>query len=145
VDELAEGGRLLHGGVFFPPAMFGIAYPPRDGPLRWGAILSATARIRIERTAFRRDGAIETSPLPEITLSEGGIPHTVPEWIEDPYAFAAEQARREKPLAQLRCPCCGYLTLMERAGYEICDVCWWEDDGQDDPHADEPGVVRTDR
>jgi cysteine-rich CPCC protein len=26
---------------------------------------------------------------------------------------------------------------MERAAYEICDVCWWEDDGQDDPHADE--------
>lgn len=27
------------------------------------------------------------------------------------------------------CPCCGYRTLAEGAGsYEICAVCWWEDD-----------------
>lgn len=35
------------------------------------------------------------------------------------------------------CPCCGYLTLEERGGYEICPVCFWEDDGQDDHDADE--------
>lgn len=35
------------------------------------------------------------------------------------------------------CPCCGYLTLGERAAYDLCPVCFWEDDGQDDPHADE--------
>lgn len=29
------------------------------------------------------------------------------------------------------CPCCGYPTLSEPAGYEICDVCGWEDDGGD--------------
>ena len=39
----------------------------------------------------------------------------------------------------LRCPCCGCLTLGERGGYEICPVCFWEDDGQDDHDAD---VVR---
>jgi hypothetical protein len=27
-----------------------------------------------------------------------------------------------------RCPCCGYLTLPERGGYDICPVCFWEDD-----------------
>ena len=37
------------------------------------------------------------------------------------------------------CPCCGYNTLGERGGYEICQVCFWEDDGQDDQDAD---VVR---
>ncbi len=37
------------------------------------------------------------------------------------------------------CPCCGYLTLDERGGYDICPVCFWEDDGQDDADAD---VVR---
>ena len=30
------------------------------------------------------------------------------------------------------CPCCGHMTLGERGGYEICDECGWEDDGQDD-------------
>ncbi|GAB7047872.1 hypothetical protein JCM9534A_29980 [Catenuloplanes indicus JCM 9534] len=35
------------------------------------------------------------------------------------------------------CPCCGYLTLGERGGFEICDVCFWEDDGQDAHDADE--------
>ncbi len=38
-----------------------------------------------------------------------------------------------------RCPCCGYKTLNERGGYDICPVCFWEDDGQDDHDAD---VVR---
>jgi hypothetical protein len=35
-----------------------------------------------------------------------------------------------------QCPCCGYLTLAERGLYEICTVCFWEDDGQDDHDAD---------
>ena len=34
------------------------------------------------------------------------------------------------------CPCCGCLTLDERGGSDICDVCYWEDDGQDDHNAD---------
>ena len=36
-----------------------------------------------------------------------------------------------------RCPCCDCLTLCGRAGYEICPVCYWEDDGQDSHDADE--------
>ncbi len=35
-----------------------------------------------------------------------------------------------KPLEA--CPCCGYLTLCERGDYEICAVCFWEDNGLDD-------------
>jgi hypothetical protein len=35
-----------------------------------------------------------------------------------------------------RCPCCHYRTLHERGGFEICPVCYWEDDGQDDVGAD---------
>lgn len=41
--------------------------------------------------------------------------------------------------APYACPCCGYLTLSERGGDEICQVCFWEDDGQDDHDSD---VVR---
>lgn len=35
------------------------------------------------------------------------------------------------------CPCCGYATLSVQNMYEICEICFWEDDGQDDPDADE--------
>jgi hypothetical protein len=33
------------------------------------------------------------------------------------------------------CPCCGYRSLRERGGYEICRVCFWEDDGTTDPQS----------
>jgi hypothetical protein len=37
---------------------------------------------------------------------------------------------------RFRCPCCGCLTLDERCDWDICEVCYWEDDGQDDHNAD---------
>lgn len=40
-----------------------------------------------------------------------------------------------KPGVRYRCPCCGYLTLDDRGGFQICQVCFWEDDGQDDHDA----------
>lgn len=36
-----------------------------------------------------------------------------------------------------RCPCCGFITLAERGVFEICTVCRWEDDGQDEHDASE--------
>jgi hypothetical protein len=39
------------------------------------------------------------------------------------------------PVPTYLCPCCGYKTLSERGGYEICPVCFWED-GQGDEDAD---------
>ena len=35
------------------------------------------------------------------------------------------------------CPACGYPTLGERWSWEICAICWWQDDGQDDSSAEE--------
>lgn len=36
------------------------------------------------------------------------------------------------------CPCCALPgALHERGVYDICPRCGWEDDGQDDPYADE--------
>ncbi|MGW4147075.1 CPCC family cysteine-rich protein [Streptomyces albogriseolus] len=35
------------------------------------------------------------------------------------------------------CPCCKLLTLEARGQFQICAECSWEDDGQDDPNADE--------
>ena len=39
----------------------------------------------------------------------------------------------------VRCLCCGYKTLSTPGAFELCQVCWWQDDGQDDSDAD---VVR---
>lgn len=44
---------------------------------------------------------------------------------------------REKEILSFTCPSCAYPTLGERGGYEICSICDWEDDSQDDPRADE--------
>lgn len=54
------------------------------------------------------------------------------EYLEYPIIHMPKQE-----VAAYRCPCCKSLTLYERAGYEICPVCYWEDDGQDDPYADQ--------
>lgn len=43
--------------------------------------------------------------------------------------------RRRRTFAdagRVTCPCCGYPTIAERGAYEICSLCAWEDDGQDD-------------
>jgi hypothetical protein len=42
-----------------------------------------------------------------------------------------------EPVSLQSCPCCGYRTLNSRGNYEICNVCWWEDDGQDNKNANQ--------
>jgi hypothetical protein len=39
------------------------------------------------------------------------------------------------------CPCCGELTFRRgaRHSYEMCEVCWWEDDGSQYQDPDLPG------
>lgn len=59
-------------------------------------------------------------------------------WFED-YVEKVEQdaARHSHSGGKQACPCCRFFTLDARAAYEICSVCFWEDDGQDDPDADD--------
>lgn len=37
-----------------------------------------------------------------------------------------------EPETMVECRCCGSLSLHERGAYEICPVCFWEDDGLQD-------------
>jgi hypothetical protein len=37
-----------------------------------------------------------------------------------------------QPEKMLDCRCCGYLAIRERGQYEVCPVCFWEDDGSQD-------------
>jgi hypothetical protein len=55
---------------------------------------------------------------------------------EEPEAKAAEpEAPPSVPFGMVACPCCGRATLETRGQYEICPVCFWEDDGQDNADA----------
>src|SRR5581483_10718087 len=47
-----------------------------------------------------------------------------------------QQAELPPRGVRLTCPCCGFPTLTSSGDYEICELCDWEDDGQDDPDAD---------
>jgi hypothetical protein len=62
-------------------------------------------------------------------------------WFEGYVDRLENQSVRVEGVAGVRhaCPCCACLTLGERGGFEICPVCFWEDDGQDEADAD---VVR---
>ena|SRR5579872_1050316 len=52
------------------------------------------------------------------------------------YAYIDRLEAQPKDLP-LRCPCCYCKTLGHRGEFEICPVCFWEDDGQDDFDANE--------
>ncbi len=49
----------------------------------------------------------------------------------------------QPPQLPLRCPCCGCKTLQGRGNFQICQVCFWEDDGRDEHDADIIGVGQT--
>lgn len=56
------------------------------------------------------------------------------------YMHRLDNEAVQEPLVEgvkYKCPCCGAMSLDERGGYDICVWCFWEDDGQDDPHAAE--------
>lgn len=50
--------------------------------------------------------------------------------------LAESETLAENDRVRFTCPCCGYPTIGERGGYEICGICWWEDDGQDESDPD---------
>lgn len=51
--------------------------------------------------------------------------YTLKELLENP----SLRTPVPKPPRTVECPCCQHVTLTERAGFEICRVCFWEDDG----------------
>ena len=44
--------------------------------------------------------------------------------------------RQQGKNGKYACVCCGYATITEVANYDICPICFWEDDGQDSEDAD---------
>ncbi len=60
------------------------------------------------------------------------------EWYVEQQASSSVHSP-EGAAGTFRCPCCGCRTLDARGDWDVCAVCFWEDDGQDDRDAD---VVR---
>lgn len=67
---------------------------------------------------------------------EGRRRSRTPRSMDDEDQPTASVVRPKVEGTRYACPCCRHLTLDERGGYEICPVCFWEDDGQDDLDAD---------
>ena len=66
--------------------------------------------------------------------------HTRRAWFDDPAPDGPDDLREALVRAiGVTCPCCGYPLLNERATYEICPLCWWENDGLDDGAEGRPG------
>jgi hypothetical protein len=70
---------------------------------------------RLVTTLYERWHAVEEQPSVMLALS--GVPGA--------------------PVGRGRCPCCGYYTLSGRGGFQICPVCFWEDETGDEVF-DEP-------
>jgi hypothetical protein len=47
-----------------------------------------------------------------------------------------EETAKGRYFGPYRCPCCGFKTLDGRGTFDICPICDWEDDGQDEEEAD---------
>ncbi len=45
---------------------------------------------------------------------------------------------------KFQCPCCQHFTLEEVAAYDICPVCFWEDDGTTGEHGFSPNGIGLD-
>ena len=58
-------------------------------------------------------------------------------WFDDYCRVLDEESvvKGPEPGRRFTCPCCRYATLTQRGGFEICSVCFWEVDGQDDHDA----------
>lgn len=53
---------------------------------------------------------------------------------------AKSSKNAEKDLSN-SCPACGFLTLMSRGGYDICPLCFWEDEGLDEKNLTEESAA----
>ena len=67
--------------------------------------------------------------------------------VKGEYATFAEFCQRPDPTypkgqsGKFQCPCCAHFTLDEVGGYDICPVCFWEDDGTSGEHGFSPNGI----
>ncbi len=63
-------------------------------------------------------------------------PYDRPDFVDEGYDYLINAFGRQLDDVFYHCPCCRFPTLKTRGSFEICEVCFWEDDGQDDHDVD---------
>ncbi|MFN7156424.1 MAG: CPCC family cysteine-rich protein [Acidovorax sp.] len=66
--------------------------------------------------------------------------HCLNHRLERNRATSCQTAKQPNSQTSLSCPYCRQLTLKVLGGFEICPVCFWEDDGQ--KNDDDATVIR---
>jgi hypothetical protein len=104
-----------------------------EGPSPGGDFRSWRTHVEIRQTAGDEDafGVVVTASEAVTSLRAAGFA-VVREDGRGPGFRSVVRGQAEGPYP---CPCCGFITLPERGGYDICEVCFSEDDGQDDHDA----------
>ncbi len=94
------------------------------------AVLHAD-RVTDDRTGEAREpGRVVRGPNDDPSLSDDELIARRRAWF---LAYTSQRNVIAPPEGRpYTCPCCGHRTLDDRGGYDICEECGWEDDGQDD-------------
>ena len=91
--------------------------------LRRAPVLSISAGHGVHPTNFRTSVGINSVCLPE--RRTGPRPKKMARWKRYQTVIGPGRAKA------YRCPCCNAKTLRGRGQFELCPVCYWEDDGMD--------------
>jgi hypothetical protein len=59
-----------------------------------------------------------------------------PDFVDEGFDYLINAYGAPVTGAVYYCPCCHYPTLAGRGSFEVCGICYWEDDGQDSHDAD---------
>jgi enoyl-CoA hydratase len=62
-------------------------------------------------------------------------PRTDPDFVDEGLDYLVNAHAFPADGVFYHCPCCRYPTLPSRGSFELCPICFWEDDGQDDHDA----------
>ncbi|MCE3604351.1 hypothetical protein LXA47_12135 [Massilia sp. P8910] len=91
-------------------------------------------KLMMSRSDEPQDPANQVyDPLLQLALADA-YTGVVNAYLKKQTAFLGWDEAIEGDVEQLAaCPCCGYRSLQESGAYDICRVCFWEDDGTSDP------------
>jgi hypothetical protein len=132
---------LIKNGAYLRRFWFKFENHP-NSPLGYGV----TAWTEEDAKAILQSQVFFGAPVPKAyirvdidvsTLDAGHIPehgsaqlagHLVSPWLG--------RSDGEEMTNNVECPCCKFKTLSKRGNDEICEVCFWQDDGQSEADAE---------